>query len=579
MSWLLRRCGAAISRGCAALSRPIRFICECLATRSLALFLLLSFMVAFFTNGILGLDFGAHWDEWYHVKVVSEAVQRLTLLPEAVSYGAPYFTLGYPVILAHEWRDVLAIIHELRTQPPMMDPTLFESVRLFKGATMALLGRSEYLLQVRGVFLGVTTLSIVWAFFAALRLWPRRYGVALAGAAFTAFSWELGYHARWVAIDAVLAQFCGLELFLFCGAWKAPSDGPAVRWFCAAAAAAGAVFACKMTGGFALLPVLLTPLVRRSHWNVWRRLRMVGLGILVFVLVSFAVSPNFYLYPMQFLHVIRGGDYNSAGPTYPHYVTVSEHAARLLVWLVAVVPSPLVPVALAFSAVTLIGFVSLLRRQTRMTLCWLVFMATFAAIFTQNHLLIVRNNLMFLPFPALCFAHGSAVIWDLLRARDRRLAPWFAALVAVGVIANAVFESTQAWRAGHDSPDSVADAAAKDLLSVRDPFRITALAYSVLRSRLGAAYTCHPADLKDERVKHVIAMQAEEEWMANRLGSFRHSYGAAVLNLEYYSTWFGRERGFRIVDVSVDVMKTLHLRKAEDLDCFPTGKPPLPARP
>ena len=149
---------------------------------------------------------------------------------------------------------MLAILHELRTQPPMMDPSLFESVRLFKGATMALLGRNEYLLQVRGVFLGVTTLSTLWAFCASLRLWPRRYGVALAGAAFTAFSWELGYHARWVAIDAPLAQFCALELFLFCGAWKAPSDGPAVRWFCAAAAAAGAVFACKMTGGFAFLP-------------------------------------------------------------------------------------------------------------------------------------------------------------------------------------------------------------------------------------------------------------------------------------------------------------------------------------
>ena len=65
------------SRGSANVSRRDRF----------ALFILLLFVVAFFVNGVLGLDFGAHWDEWYHVKVVSDAVQRMTLLPEAVSYG------------------------------------------------------------------------------------------------------------------------------------------------------------------------------------------------------------------------------------------------------------------------------------------------------------------------------------------------------------------------------------------------------------------------------------------------------------------------------------------------------------
>jgi hypothetical protein len=574
MAWSPRGYGAVISRGFTAMSRPISWICQRLATRALSVFVVLLFMAAFFVNGVLGLDFGAHWDEWYQIKIISDSIQRMTLLPDAISYGGPYFMLGYPVIIAHQWRNVLAILHELRTQAPSMDPSLFQSVRLFKEGTIALFGRAEYLLQVRAVFLGLTTLSVVWAFCAALRCWPRRYGVALAGAAFMAFSWELGYHARWLAIDAPLTQFCALELFLFCGAWKAPSDGRAVRWFCAAAAASGVVFACKMTGGFAFLPILLMPFVRRSHWTVWQRLRLAGLATVIFILVSFAVSPNYYLYPMQFLHGIRGGDYNSAGPTYPHYVTPLEHAARMFVWLVGAVPSPFRPVAFTFSGIAAIGFVSLLRRQTRMTLCWLVFMVTFTIVFSQNHLLLVRNNLMFIPFPALCFAHGTGVIWDFLRARDRRLAPVFATLVATGVIANGVFESKQAWRVTRDTPDSVAAAAVKDLLSDREPVRMTAAAHEALRSRLGAAYACHPADLKDKRVKHVLAGQGEEEWMANRLGSFRHVYGAGALNLEYYSTWFGRERWFRLVDVSVDVMKTLHLRKAEDLDCFPTGKPP-----
>jgi 4-amino-4-deoxy-L-arabinose transferase-like glycosyltransferase len=573
MSWLPRRYGAAISRGCTALSRPISWLCEHLATRSLAVLTLLLFVAAFFVNGVLGLDFGTHWDEWYHMKIVSEAVQRMTLLPEAFSYGGPYFTLGYPVIVAHQWNNVLAIIQELRIQPPSMDPSVFQSVRLFKEGTLALLGSAQYLLQVRTIFLGLTTLSVVWAFCAALRCWPRRYGVALAGAAFMAFSWELGYHARWLAIDAPLTQFCALELFLFCGAWKAAGDARAIRWFCAAAAAAGAVFACKMTGGFAFLPILLTPFVRPSHWTWWRRLRVAGLGTVIFILVSFAVSPNYYLYPVQFLHIIRGGDYNSAGPTYPHYVTPLEHAARMLLWLVGAVPSPFRPVAFAFSGIALIGFCSLLRRETRMTLCWLAFLVTFAVIFTRNHLLLVRNDLMFIPFPALCFAHGTGVIWDFLRARDGRAAPAFALLVALGVVANAVFEARQAWHVTHDTPDSVAAAAVKDLLSDREPVRMSAMTHEGLRSRLGAAYACRPADPKDKRVKHFLSNH-EEEWMTNRLGSFLHVYGAAEVNMDYYSTWFGRARGFRLMDTSIDVMKSLHIRKGEDVDCFPTGKAP-----
>src|SRR4051812_31386344 len=100
---ILRRYGAAISRGWTALSRPMSWVCELLSTASFGLFALLLFVVAFFVNGLLGLDFGGHWDEWYHMKVISESLQRLTLLPEACSYGGPYFMLGYPVIVAHQW--------------------------------------------------------------------------------------------------------------------------------------------------------------------------------------------------------------------------------------------------------------------------------------------------------------------------------------------------------------------------------------------------------------------------------------------------------------------------------------------
>ena len=73
-------------------------------------------------------------------------------------------------------------------------------------------------------------------------------------------------------------------------------------------------------------------------------------------------------------------------------------------------------------------------------------------------------------------------------------------------------------------------------------------------------------------MKNFLAYQIEHEWMANRLGSFRRVYGASELDLDYYSTWFGRSRPFRLVEVSVDVMKALGRKMDVDVDCFPTGK-------
>jgi len=566
---------AAVTRGGDAVSRVVLWAGQWLSRPLPSALLLLSFVAIFFVTGALGVDFGVHWDEWYHGQVVASCIQRLSLLPDGVSYGGPYFTLGFPVVVAHQWKNLVAILNDLRTLPSRMDPTAFPSVTKFKADATALLNTGPYVLQVRTVFLGLTAFAILWAFLGSLRCTPRRRGVALAGAAFLAFSWELGYHARWIAIDAPLSQFAALELFLFCGAWRAPSEGPAMRWYWAAAAAAGAVFACKLTGMFAFIPILLLPLLRRSGWSWQKRLANVAVGTALFIMVSFLLSPAFYLDPLHLLNVFRSGsaDYNGTGATYPHYVGVAEHTLRMLVWYFWAFPSPYLVVAIAFSGIAFIGLGSLLRRETRMTLSWLVFMVVFIGVFTHNHLLIVRQYLMCTPFWALCFARGTAVTWDFLRARDRRLAAGFVVVVVAGFVANVAFESKQAWHITRDTQDSVSDDAAKDLLSHRAPVRISRSVYDRLHPRLGSAYVCHPANGKDKSVKHFIGYQIEHEWMANRLHSFRRTYGAPEVNLDYYSVWIGRSRAFRLVDVPIATVESLGRNMAPDIDCVPADMP------
>jgi len=488
-----------------ALARPTGWLARPAPAAGLVLLLIATFCI----NGALGLDFGVHWDEWYHVQGVGSCVERLSLLPDALSYGGPYFTLGLLVVLTDRWRDVLGMLQDLATLPRTVDVSALPSTVHFKAGAHALLATSDYLVRVRAVFMALSALSILWVYLAALRCWPRRHGVALAAAAFMGLSWEFGFHARWVAIDAPLTMFCALELFLFCGVWQAAGPAAITRWYAGLAAAAGAVFACKLTGAFAFLPVLLTPFLLRRIAGVRARVLLAALGCLVFLLISFAISPASYLDPLHLLNVLRSGsaDYNSIGPGYPYYVGFFEPVWRMLLWLAAVVPSPFPVVALAFTALVLLGLANLLRRQTRMTLAWLTFLASFGALFTHNHLLIVRQYLMFIPFLALCFARGTALVWDHLRVARMRPAAVFATALTAAFVANGVFEARKAWAIEHDSAASIAAEVAHDLLRNRRPVRISRLVYERLDVRLGKNYACRPAEAGNKAITRVVAFQ------------------------------------------------------------------------
>lgn len=581
MSPATRRISAAISRAGLAASNTVLWVADRLATRTAAVALLAVFMALFLIDGLLGVDFGSHWDEWYHTQGVGGCIQRMSFMPDGLSYGGPYFTLGFPVVVAHQWHNLVDILRDMRAQPFRMDPAAFPSVAKFKAEAIGLVNTPQYVIEVRSVFVAVTTLTILWAFLASLRCQPRRWGVALATAAFMAFSWEVGYHARWVAIDAPLTQFCALQLFLFCAAWRAPSDGPALRWYCASAAAAGAVFACKLTGVFAFLPVPLLPLVRRSSWRPSKRVAVAALGTALFVLCSFALSPEFYLDPLHLLNVFRSGsaDYNSTGTSYPYYVGLWEHVWRLMMWLFLVVPSPYLAIAIMMSVVTLIGLGTLLRREPRMTLTWMTFLASFIGVFTHNHLFIVRQYLMCTPFLALCFGRGCATLWDLFRRRDRRLAAAFVTLLTVGFVLNGVFEFGHAWRITRETQATMDHDLASDLKAHLAPVRMSRPVYDRVRPMIEGAYRCYPSDVNDKSIPHFIAYAMEHEWPSNRLYLFNRVYGADEINMNFYSFWLGRVHSLRMVDIPMSTMVKLGRQMSVDMDCYPKGtKAPAPPK-
>jgi hypothetical protein len=174
----------------------------------------------------------------------------------------------------------------------------------------------------------------------------------------------------------------------------------------------------------------------------------------------------------------------------------------------------------------------------------------------------------------LCFARGIAVAWDFLRVRSPRWAPVVVVLVCGGFLANIISQSVKAWHVVHDTDESNSDDAARDLLADKQPVRLSHAVFERLRTRLGTAYTCGPANVNDASVKHFLIYNADYEWLGNRIRAFRNTYGGAEVNLNFYTAWSGRLRFSRLHDLWMDDMKIVAdfngRDMSKDLDCFPT---------
>ncbi len=177
-------------------------------------------------TGIRGLDFGLHWDERpWQIGPVKSMVESRTLLPGYYDY--PSFDY---------WLNLLVLVPDVVT-PQIPGESLREHL-------IHTLDSHAYLMRLRAIYLVITSLTLVWVYLLALE-YRRSWLEALFAASVVAGSWEVAYHARWVATDGILMQFAALTVLLAARALKRRSRS----WLVAAAVAAGLGFGTKYPGG------------------------------------------------------------------------------------------------------------------------------------------------------------------------------------------------------------------------------------------------------------------------------------------------------------------------------------------
>jgi hypothetical protein len=489
-----------------------------------------------------GIDFGLHWDEQYQYGFLVNTITTGIIMPPQYNYPGMTYLLSLMSMLHR-------VLGSLGQAPPA-DLTL----EAFSAAA-------------RPLFCAVSASGGLWLF---LGLWRRNEPRAvLAGglaAAFYLSSFELSYHARWVAPDALMAAFTAL--FLMC-LWQAERVPGRHGWLFAAAVAAGLATSAKYTAG-ALVPALLLYVLlrngRRPEGAGWFRhgarlaLLLTQLG-LVSIGVFAVITPGALLEPLAFYNgiTIEARHYATghveAYGTKPYDVAdAADYARRLATYLVLVLLSSQPVLAAMTAAAALAGLAVTLRRTWRLGLVVGGLIGFYAAFFSQEKVFIVRNFLLFLPIMALLAGIGAeAALCAALSLRSRPLrfltasavAGW--ALCAIGWNGWVETSAAQSIVVAKRAPGRYLE---KHLARYLDEHPDARVAVSAdVRAKLANASPKAAAQIVEPaRADRYLFLYSElgrgahlKAWPASEYGVY-HWIGPEDVNFNYYPTWFASNR-------------------------------------
>jgi len=350
--------------------------------------------------GVRGVDFGYHWDEQYWIMDnVRYSLETGIFLPGKYNYPSMCYNLS-----------VLSLI-------PRAVQELFSSGDL-PAKILEYVGRPECKIAVRTNFILITYLSVFWIFVLVRKL-VNHNGTALLAAALLGLSWEISYHARWIAPDAVMMQFGIFTMMCVVLAYR---DGPGFPRLEMAAAGAGLAAGTKYPAFLLMVPVMVLLFQRGglSGAMIGQAARLAGIFLLVFL----ATTPGMVLEPDKFgkftfyeiYHYARLGH---AGHTVAPGL---EHLGRIMLYYLFAAFSGYPAVSFVLCALGLAGVIRLLRTDRTAAMLLLSFPAAYILLFAAQRVMIVRNLLVVFPFLCVLSAIGFQEVWERAGTKFTRAA-------------------------------------------------------------------------------------------------------------------------------------------------------------
>lgn len=497
---------------------------------------------------VRAVDFGFHADEPRMIDSLAASARSGNLLPGAYNQPSLAHDLGL-VVLAPK---ALPIVREARDDA-MTRPWEYgyEGVRkrvdvirqALDSKLQPYVRSPAFLLRLRTAFAFLTMLAPIWTALAAWS-WRRKIADALVAGALVALSWEVAYHARWIAPDALMMMLASLSLACLGAAER--SEKPA-RWLYAAAAAAGLAFAARYSGALMFLLVIATivrvGLRREGDRRSGFPIRQLVVATALFLGLFALLSPGVWIDPLRTLTdlTFEQWHYQHEGQGGHTVTSVWLHLWFILKWIGAASLSRYAPLAIACSLLSLVGLVALARREPLRLALWMVPPLVTIVWFAAHDIMIARDLLLVVPFLAVLSGVGVGWVHDALSTRGRLF------LVVPLVAGGAMFFNAY-W--AQASARSILERKNKDVGALTRTWVGEHPRVKIRPSRrvcgdLGGG--CRPSmDRQDRAGCRAMFWMSELEprgkWPSNSPHFELLGVGPFEVNLDYYAAWSGDDR-------------------------------------
>lgn len=473
-------------------------------------------LIIFLHTGMMGLDFGLHWDEPSKTEAVSASLESGVLVP--LYYQKPgviyWLTLAsiapeLPEIIRSEPKSYLIAIKERVDQP-------------------------DYMLMARAGHLIVASLSIIWVYLLVWR-WRKRWIEALIAAGFLALSWEVAYHSRFVATDSTVMSFTVLTILLVYISYRNPQRRFWLWW---TAIAAGFTLGSKYNAGLIIIPLWLL-----TYFN-WDQKSWVDLVARLFtVSVIFAASyiittPGTILAPERFIsdvaHEFR--HYGLEGHGRYSVTPGLDHFGRNLYYLAVVAFSPYPVISIGVFAAALFGIVQAFRKEAKLIILFLSFPVIYLLYMSMQQVLFVRNILLWLPLLAIFAAYG---IIEITQRFPQRLVKIGLGIALIGI--TIVNTNWLNWTAITITQRGTSAYLEQTVDYVESHPQETFAASQQVWDELQETELAIPANLSlnswDTSDLGLIYIEEAQPNLPTNIPYLVRWFGAYQVNLNYYSSW------------------------------------------
>lgn len=509
---------------------------------------LLALIMAFVLYaGIIGVDFGYHWDEHHFIHGVRCSIENGVLLPSMYAYPSMCYNL-----------------YLMAAAPSVARAFLSPDARE-KEKAIGMVESPPFKLRVRVIFIALSSLSILWTYL-LVGAWRKNWLEALLAACLLGLSWEVAYHSRWAVPDAVTMQFGALSAMCVFFAANHDDYDRKKAWLVLAAAAAGLTIGTKYSVALILAPIFIAAYYYSFKKDPPGKAAYIFFKIILVSGIAYlATTPGTVLEPVKFFREveIRRLDYFVNGHVGHTVSPGAGHLWLILIYFCMAVFSRYKEIAAFFFLLALIGAFALVKEEKKKAAIFLSFPVSYIVFLSCAKTMIVRNLLILVPFFAVLASRGFAFLRDGAFSKSRLLRRSFSVLVIAALAVNAV------WLAG--AAVSVKDRQrtnyTEKLASYLDRHNGTAFFISErVYEKLKYFDTKIRPNLKNDlsAADGAIFYSSEVDWTQWTCNRFDYTwawFGPYEVNFNYYPLWAGDNR--------IVVMSAASARK---LRVFPGGE-------